>query len=124
MRIIRSSIAYLWCFSGIRARTLEIPMYISPVYDIAQKHGIEMHQYADDIRLYLAFDLDRQQEAMARMEACVEDIKIWMRHNKLQLNEDKTELLIITPSRQVHQASINAIKIKSCEVQAILWPKT
>jgi hypothetical protein len=53
-----------------------------------------MHQYADDMQLYLAFDLDKQEEAMARMEACVSDIRICMRQNKLKLNEDKTELLM------------------------------
>ena len=93
-------------------------MYMSPVHDIAQKHDVEMHQYADDTQLYLAFDLDRQTEAIARMEACVEDIRTWMRQNKLQLNEDKTELLIIKPSRQAHKATINSIKIGGCEVLA------
>jgi hypothetical protein len=92
--------------------------YMCPIYDIAQLHAISMHQYADDTQLYLAFDLDKQEEAMARMEACVSDIRIWMRQNKLKLNEDKTELLVIAPARQAHKISVDAINIGDCEVKS------
>ena len=49
---------------------LEFIAYICPIYDIAQRHGISVHQYDDDTYqlLYLAFDLDMQQEALAKME--------------------------------------------------------
>jgi hypothetical protein len=93
-------------------------VYLRPTYDIAQKHGISMHQYADDTQLYLAFDFDKQEEAVAKMEACIQDIKIWMMQNKLKLNDDKTEVVIIAPARQTHKVSINMIKIGDLEVKA------
>ena len=33
------------------------------------------------------------------VEKCVSDIKTWMLSNKLQMNEDKTEVLLVTPKR-------------------------
>ena len=34
--------------------------------------------------------------ALAQLEACIEDVRVWMIENKLKLNEDKTEFMVIT----------------------------
>ena len=65
------------------------------------------HLYADDTQLYIAFSLKdgtgsrSREEAIRLVEACAEDIRAWMANNFLKLNEDKTELLIITSKRSV-----------------------
>ena len=92
--------------------------YMGPVYDIVMLHTISMHQYADDTQLYLSFDITEQEAAITKMEACVDDIRIWMRENKLQLNDEKSELIIITPSRQSHKVTIDSIKIGNAIVKA------
>ena len=33
------------------------------------------------------------------IEKCVLDVKIWMLSNKLQMNEDRPEVLLVTPKR-------------------------
>jgi hypothetical protein len=91
--------------------------YLGPTYDIAKRHGISIHQYADDTQLYLALDFDKQEEAVAQMEACIQDIRTWMKQNKLKLNDKKTELLIIAPARQTQKVSIDMIKIGDSEVK-------
>ena len=54
--------------------------------------------------MYIAFkpseDLSKA-EAVSRIEACVSDIRIWMKNNLLKLNDDKTELLIITSREDI-----------------------
>ena len=60
--------------------------------------------------------IKEQSDAVHKMEACVQDIRIWMRENKLKLNEDKTELVIIAPSRQYHKVKFNSITIGDVEV--------
>ena len=52
-------------------------------------------QYADNTQLYLTFDLEKQEEAIAKMEVCLNDIRLWMKENKLNLNEDIRELVVI-----------------------------
>ena len=48
------------------------------------------------------------------MKAYLNDIRIWMRQYKLQLNEDKTEFAI-TPPRHAHKVTISTIRIGECE---------
>ena len=39
-----------------------------------------------------------RQTAISQVEACIKDIKTWMTNNLLKLNDDKTELIIVTTS--------------------------
>ena len=57
-----------------------------------------MHAYADDPQLYLSFcanSIDDQTAALAAMEHCISDIRSWMHHDKLKLNDENTEFLRI-----------------------------
>ena len=55
--------------------------------------------------------MDKQEEAIAKMEACLNDIRVLMRHNKLEINEDKTELIIIGLARHAHKVTISKPQI-------------
>ena len=55
-----------------------------------------LHFYADDSQIYFSFDSNTPELVTAsRLEACVKDVSDWMSSNKLNLNSDKTELLLI-----------------------------
>ena len=87
--------------------------YSDPVPEIAEQHGVSAHLYADDTQLYLSFSLTQEdaERATIQMEDCIEDIRRWMNKNKLKLNEDKTEVLVILPSRQSHKTKIESLSI-------------
>ena len=71
-------------------------IYSSPIANIARKHALQVHMYADDTQLYLSFDLNDdndENDSRAKIESCIKDIKLWMTVNKLKLNDDKTEFL-------------------------------
>ena len=58
----------------------------------------EVHCFDDDSRLYLSFkpgDAKAQDEAVATMENCIRDLRTWMLRDKLKINDDKTEVIII-----------------------------
>ena len=71
-------------------------MYTTPLKDIIQKHGVSYHTYADDTQLYLTFrpgvDINN---VCSQFEECICDIKRWMLCNKLKLNDEKTEVLLL-----------------------------
>ena len=59
---------------------------------------MEFHLYADDTQLYTTFSCDDKDDlttTISRIESCLVDITNWMTTNKLKLNTDKTELLIL-----------------------------
>jgi hypothetical protein len=72
-------------------------LYNSLLGDIIRGHGLDFHFYADDSQLYLAFESTTEGKlgAVVQIEMCVKEIDLWMVKNKLKLNGDKTELLVI-----------------------------
>ena len=57
------------------------------------------HLYADDTQLCISFNTDccaDLDEAKLRVERCVKEIDLWMCKNLLKLNQDKTELVVIS----------------------------
>ena len=73
-------------------------LYTSPLGDILRHHKVNFHLYADDTQLYLSFKSEVREDveqASSTMEACIRDIDAWMTVNKLKMNRDKTELLVL-----------------------------
>ena len=83
-------------------------LYTSLLGDIIRKHGLDFHFYADDSKLYLAFErgADEQRGAIVRIETCVREIDLWMVCNKLKLNGDKTERLVINASHRPRPVAV------------------
>ena len=74
-------------------------LYLSPIADIIKFHKLQYHLYADDTQLYISFRTDCSYDlslAKRRVECCVNDIDCWMVNNGLKLNQDKTELVLIS----------------------------
>ena len=55
---------------------------------------MNFHFYADDCQIYFSLD-SVSSVTTTRIEACLQDIGTWMSLNKLKVNDDKTELLVI-----------------------------
>ena len=80
-------------------------IYTSPIDDILRKHGIDFHLYADDTQLYITFgtssnSLQEMEQTKRKVEASVYDIDNWMTTNKLKLNTDKTEVLLLSAAHR------------------------
>ena len=73
-------------------------LYTSPLGDIVRQYNMGYNFYTDDTQLYLSFNSlsgDDRAYSVAQVESCFGDIDHWMSCNKLKLNRDKTELLVI-----------------------------
>ena len=70
---------------------------------IIKRHNLTYHLYADDTQLYVSFNLgsdDLLSPAKSSIEICVKEINNWMILNGLHLNEEKTELLLLSSHYQ------------------------
>ena len=99
---------------GSVLRPVLFKIYTTPLSRIIQRHELTYHLYADDTQLYMAFklsDATYKCDAISQIEACVADIRIWMNDNFLKLNDDKTELLVITTHDELSKISDISIKV-------------
>ena len=63
-----------------------------------EAHLPGVHCFADDSQLYLSFkpgDAKTQDEAVESMENCIRDLRTRMLQDKLKINDDETEFIII-----------------------------
>ncbi|KAF7244472.1 VWFA and cache domain-containing protein 1 [Varanus komodoensis] len=69
-------------------------IYMKPLGEVIRRCGLRNHQYADDTQLYLSFSTNPG-EAVAVLNRCLAEVREWMRANKLKLNPDKMEVLLV-----------------------------
>ena len=76
--------------------------YTQPLTSVILKHPVSHMLYTDDTQVYKSFDLDDCLSSILCVEKCVSDVKTWMTSNNLQINEDKTDVLLVTAKRNVN----------------------
>ena len=79
---------------------------------MVKRHLPSVHAYADDTQLYLAFKPDcalSTNEAISAMEVCVREIIVWVLCDKLKINEDKTEVIIIGTRQELARVQVDCL---------------
>ena len=87
-------------------------IYILPLRRIIDNFQVQRHGYADDTQLYMRFslmDLAAVGESLSVLESCLEQVRLWMRTNKLKLNDSKTEFMVISPSYYRHKLALDKL---------------
>ena len=75
-------------------------LYTTPLSSPVSGHAIPDHLYADDSQLYVSFSSGDSAAALNGLQSCLASVQSWMSTNKLKLNPDKTEFLLIGNERQ------------------------
>ena len=79
---------------GSLLRAVQLNFYILPLGSIIKKHSTNFHCYVDVTQLYLSMK-PYEINQLAKLQACLKDIKIQMTRNFLLLNSDKTEVIVL-----------------------------
>ena len=94
------------------------PHYSGPLGAICRRHRIQYHLYADDTQLYISFTPSDCPTATSRLEACISEIRDWMKNNFLKLNDSKTEFLTFGSRHQLAKVPTLSINIGDTTVPA------
>ena len=81
---------------------MHFTMYIKPLSAIIDSHSIIHHSFADDLKLQMSSSPDRISELLHSIQSCISDVKAWATANMRKLNDDKTELMLVTSNRTRH----------------------
>ena len=74
-------------------------LYTTPLSDVIERHLTLHHSFADDTQLRQSAPPHHVSELVQSMQECIHDVKVWMSSNKLELNDDKTEAMIVSSQR-------------------------
>ena len=71
-------------------------LYTNPIGSIIHSHSsINYHFYADDAQLYITLSPENFSHSIKKLKNCLNNIQNFMFANKLKLNPDKTEFILI-----------------------------
>ena len=85
--------------SRVSSRSSVFTLYTTPLNSLISGHFILHHLYADDSQLYVSFSLSDSAAALNGLQPCLASVQSWMLMNKLKVNPDKTEFLLIGNER-------------------------
>ena len=94
-------------------------IYASKLFGVIEKHLLVSHCYADDTQLYIAFSPTEERgesNAVYAMERCIEDISIWMSKDKMVMNAEKTEFLLISTRQQLAKINLSHITVGAMDI--------
>ena len=74
-------------------------MYIKPLSAIIDSYSIIHHSFADDFKLQMSAPPDRISELLHSIQSCICDVIAWASANMLRLNDNKTELMLVSSNR-------------------------
>ena len=81
-------------------------MYIKPLSAIIDSHSIIHHSFADDLQLQMSAPPSGISELLHFIQSLISDVKAWATAIMLKLNDNKTELMLVTSKRTKHLHSL------------------
>jgi len=78
-------------------------LYTTDLLRLIERHNLHPHAYADDTQICGFCPPSAISVLQEQMSACLAEVALWMRSNRLQLNTAKTEVLWCATSRRQHQ---------------------
>ena len=75
-------------------------LYTSPISNIFTNSKVKFHLYADDTQLYISFSSSDSVGSLATLTSTLDSVYSWLTLNRLSLNPDKTEYILIGTPQQ------------------------
>src|SRR5258706_235984 len=115
VRVGGESSAIAQCESGVLQGSVLGPLlftlHVLPAANVISRFEFNHLQYADDTQLYISI---RNDSALTALTDCFNDLHWWYSVNGLQLNPDKSEVILIgTHARLRQQQNLQEFKLST-----------
>ena len=81
-------------------------LYTHPISEIVSYHSLSHHSFSDENQLYESGNITQLTEIIHSTQSCISDVKARMTNNQLQLNSDKTEMILIATKTVLKSDSV------------------
>jgi hypothetical protein len=94
-------------------------LYTAPLEYMLKGEGVLFHFYADDTQIYMSFSAGECRESLIRFSEVLGAVKKWFHVNKLSLNADKTEFILIGTKQQRDKVDANNVELNvdACNIK-------
>ena len=97
-------------------------VYAGKLFEVIKTHLPNVHAYADDTQLYLSFkpgSFESETGAKCAMERCIRAVRAWMVEDKLKLNEEKTEFMLIGTRQQLSKIRTDSLLVGDTPIPSV-----
>ena len=95
--------------------------YASKLFQLIKNHLPNAHAYVDDTQLYLSFKPDSsmgEKEPRGAMERCIRAVRARLIVDKLKLNKDKSEFMLIGTHQQLTKVITDSLMVGDTQVKS------
>ena len=92
------------------------------LFEVIKLYLPNENAFADDSLLYLSFNPDNslnEAEAVHAIEQCIRAIRAWIQADKLKLNENKTEVMLIGTRKQLSKVNLGTLTVGDTSVAIV-----
>jgi hypothetical protein len=94
-------------------------LYISPVSTVIENFGFHHHQYADDTQLFISFKHSGLQKSIKSTQDVSNIVKRWFMENGLQLNPDKSEVILLGTRQRLATIDLPSVSIAGSPINLV-----
>ena len=92
-------------------------LYTAELAHVVARHGLSLHQYADDCQVYISSPVDDAPAAVDQLSTCLVDVEAWLKASRLRLNPAKTQVMWLGSQQLLSRLDIVDVSILSSDIR-------